>query len=459
MRDLSMFGKVYVIKSIIIPILHYASAHIDIKGDTVDSVQEIIWDFVWEWKTRFVSANVCYLPKSLGGLGLPNYDLIVKASRVKMVIDIMNDELSWNIIARRHFSFLDHKFDICNFALLVDNSTELIDRSDIPEYYKSCLLAFQELNRKGRIPLENSIIWCNELVKFNNNILAYAHWSKSGMRYLSDIFTNGILHDRDSIKNRLRNKAGFIFEFSRLSRAISSYNGLFDISDMGMEHPTFREMMYKVPLTGELKNVLELSSKDIYLILLNPCATERKSESYWSSKFEGLSLNFSNWYANLFGARIIPHKTAVFNWRIFHGQVHTERSLRKMKLSNGICSLCGQCEEDIFHLFINCEKLVDIWKFVKIILKEFDIFDLQPVHQIVGFIDIVDRMNLPNMILSEARWQIWKYRCTHKKDKKGNKLPLLCIFKYCVKEHVTILMKSRNFEHLRDMLENILEFL
>ena len=173
MRDLSMFGKVYVIKSTIIPILHYASAHIDINGDTMDSVQEIIWDFVWEWKTRFVSANVCYLPKSLGGLGLPNYDLIVKASRVKMVIDIMNDELSWNIIARRHFSFLDRKFDICNFALLVDNSTELIDRSDIPEYYKSCLLAFQELNRKGRIPLENSIIWCNELVKFNNNTLTY----------------------------------------------------------------------------------------------------------------------------------------------------------------------------------------------------------------------------------------------------------------------------------------------
>ena len=68
-------------------------------------------------------------------------------------------------------------------------------------------------------------------------------------------------------------------------------------------------------------------------------------------------------------------------------------------------------------------------------------------------------MNLPNMIISEARWQIWKYRCTHKEDKKGNKLPLLCSFKYSVKEHVTTLMKSGNFEHLREMLENILEFL
>ena len=327
MRDLSMIGKVYVIKSLIIPILHYASSNIDIDKETINSVQEIIWDFVWEWNTRFVSKDVCYLPKTLGGLGLPNYDLIIKASRIKMVIDIMSNESSWNVIARRHLSFLDHKFGIDSFALLVDNSTDLIDKSNIPAYYKSCILAFQELNRKGRIPLENSIIWCNEQIKFNNNVLAYAHWSKSGMRYLSDIQINGNLN-RDYIRGRLHRRANFIFEFSRLSRAFSSFSGLVGTSNTVVE-PGFSDMMYKVPLTSEPKNVLKLSSKDIYLILLNPCAIERKSETYWSTKFEELDLDFSHWYTNLFVSKIIPHKTAVFNWRIFHGQVHTERSLKK----------------------------------------------------------------------------------------------------------------------------------
>ena len=71
-----------------------------------------------------------------------------------MVIDIMRDDLSWNSNARRYFSFLDNKFDIENFALLVDNSTELIDRSGIPNYYKNCILAFQELNRKVEFHLK-----------------------------------------------------------------------------------------------------------------------------------------------------------------------------------------------------------------------------------------------------------------------------------------------------------------
>ena len=100
-----------------------------------------------------------------------------------------------------------------------------------------------------------------------------------------------------------------------------------DRSDTITEAPIFKEMTYIVPLTGELKNVLDLSSKDIYSILLNSTAIERKSEKYWSSKFEGVVFNYANWYSNLFWSKIIPNETAVFNWRIFHGQVDTERSL------------------------------------------------------------------------------------------------------------------------------------
>ena len=184
-------------------------------------------------------------------------------------------------------------------------------------------------------------------MKFNNNVLAYADRSKTGFRFFSDIFINGILN-RDLIISTVQRKAGFIFERSRFSRAVSSYSSLVDRSDTVTEAPIFKEMTYEVSLTGELENVLDFSSKDIYSILLNSTAIERKSEKYWSSNFEGIVFNFSNWYSNLFWSKIIPNETAVFNRRIFHGQVHTEGSLKRMELSNGICSICGYCEEDIF---------------------------------------------------------------------------------------------------------------
>ena len=55
LRDLSMFGKVHIIKSTILPFLQYASAHISIDKVVIDTVQLLIWNFVWEWKTCFVS--------------------------------------------------------------------------------------------------------------------------------------------------------------------------------------------------------------------------------------------------------------------------------------------------------------------------------------------------------------------------------------------------------------------
>ena len=116
-------------------------------------------------------------------------------------------------------------------------------------------------------------------------------------------------------------------------------------------------------------------------------------------------------------------------------------------------------EEDIFHLLISCEKLVDIWKLVKTIHNEIGIFNLKPVHQVIGFIDSADRVNLPNMILSETRWQIWKYRCTNKYDRKGNILPLLDLLKLRLKQNVIVLLKSKQCEKLKNELEKIIEFL
>ena len=157
----------------------------------------------------------------------------------------------------------------------------------------------------------NNIIWCNERVKFNNNVLIYAHWSKSGMRFLSDILSGGVLN-RESVKSRLHKKAGFIFEYSRLSRAISSYSGILAEDSVSEVVPRFQDMLFKVPDNSELclKRVYDLTSKDIYSILLDPYKIERKSEVYWSDKFQEVPLNFSNWYINLLGSRVISHKVS-----------------------------------------------------------------------------------------------------------------------------------------------------
>ena len=74
-RNLTLIGKVHIVKSVLIPLIYYGAAHVYISNEFIVYVQTMIWDFVWDWGTCLVSKEVIYLPRSLGGLGMPNFDL------------------------------------------------------------------------------------------------------------------------------------------------------------------------------------------------------------------------------------------------------------------------------------------------------------------------------------------------------------------------------------------------
>ena len=451
-RDLSIFGKVHIIRSLILPLIQYASAHVHIDDKVIQRVQKLVWEFVWKWKTCFVSRGICYLPRHMGGLNVPNFDYIVKASRIRMIIDILKTPANWNIIARKYICILDKAYNVKWFALLVNDSTDEIHRSKIPDYYKQCLLAFQELNRKGRQDAGNDIIWCNSKIKFNNKVLSFRHWSKNGINYVSDLIKDSKI-EMTNILGKLENKSGFVFEYSKLKKSIP----------LSMIHacnldciPSINNMYYKIPEVDTVKNVLELTSKDIYSILLQNDIVKIKALEYWKNKWQHENINFEIWYKNLLTCSLIPRNVLDFNWRIFHGQIVTEKRLQKMKLSNGLCTSCHKDIEDVTHLFVKCSYSKPVWNSVETVLKGFGINKLSTFNMTVGFLEYDKKHDIVNMILSIARWIIWKRRCTQKfeKDSKqqintGNE------FMYMLKGHILILMKSATLKDLE--VENELD--
>ena len=90
---------------------------------------------------------ICYLPRLCGGLGAPNVEYMIKAARIKMLINIMSCSEEWNILAKSYLCCLDELYNIRNFAMLVTDSTNALNKIGIPSFYKNCLLDFQEINR------------------------------------------------------------------------------------------------------------------------------------------------------------------------------------------------------------------------------------------------------------------------------------------------------------------------
>ena len=444
LRNLTMVnGKIHITRSLLLPLVQYASTHTQIDKKFIDEIQILIWKFVWKWSYCLVRKELCFLPKSMGGLGLPSFHILVKAARVKLIIEIMEKPQKWNIIARKHIKCLDSYINIENFAMIANDTSELIQSSKIPEIYKSCLTFFQELCRKGRIDTKNPVIWGNNRIKFRGKCLFFKQWAKCGINLLSDVTSEGILDSR-KIEQRLTKNADFIFEFSQLNKALRS-SGLNLNTPETINKQEITDMFFRVPGVKEPKNIFKLTSKDIYSILLSPHEIENKSELYWINKFNRPDIPFNIWYCNLFDSKVIPRKAIDFNWRIFHGQILTEKRLEKMKKSDGFCIICKKGKiEDVLHCLIECESVQGVWRWVKKLILSVGVNELVLFNKIGGFITKIDKYNLSNMIVSVTRWVVWKRRCSIKYDSSFKPaISLTIAVKNAIKTQLGIISKSK----------------
>ena len=462
-RHLTIFGKVHISKSLVLPLIQYAASHIDISDSFIENVQKLIWSFIWKWGTKFVANEICYLPRISGGINVPNVSNMIKASRIKMLINVFKGEGIWTVLPKKYFCCLDKLYDIEYFALLVTDSTNELEKCNIPEFYKMCLLALQELNRYALFRSKNEIIWCNSNFTFKNKVLDYKHWSKAGFKRVNDILSNYEI-DRELIVNRLTNKAGFFFEFIKTVKSIPVESINECKSDDVL---SFEQYCYRVPGLKSPKNLFDLDSKDIYSILCHGQVKQNKSIGYWNAKFD-FEINFDLLFKNLFVCKIIPRKALDFNWRIFNFSVNFEKYLVKMGYSDGCCICCTGPNADAFHLFIDCQFFLDTRSTVIEMLDTIGFSRCEPFNWIFGYMSTNESNDVANLILSSFRWSVWKKNCDVKNKNKGWELCAKIQFLNYLYNHLSVLLKSKKMrlkesvfkkcEHIRMMCENSLPF-
>lgn len=465
-RNLSIVGKIYIIKSLAMSQVLYGCEMTLIDQCQITKIMDIIWDFLWDGKQCKMDKEVCKLPRYMGGLGMPDLYTIVKVRRVKMLIKILqsNDDAPWSVLPKKYFRCLDSKYDLPYFALLTDDATKEINNCNIPLFYKEALLFYQELCRKGRQyeNNEDEILWCNSKLVHNNCVFTYHHWSKSGIQRISDLIDNSSFKESE-IHEKLIHKAGFTFEIYSIKKSTPGYW----ISNTECLKVTFSSLesilnvRFEIPSVG-IKKLADLTSSDLYKIFLYTKHAECKSENYWISKFPDKGIDFDNWYMYNFINKCTPNKCLDFNWKIFHGQVNTEKKLQLMNYSDGKCSLCKVKLENLEHLLFDCIEVNGIWSVIENMLNT--IVDkhlaLDKFTILVGIIsnDKNDTDEILNMVLSISRWIIWKRRCLLRYDKKY--LSIIQLINWVRQEiymHIDILLQKckTNKARLLTLKDNI----
>ena len=238
-------------------------------------IEKMLFNFLWE-KNPLVKREICYLPKEMGGLDMIDISTMLKVKRVKFLLRILegNQNDDWKVIPLKNLKSFDKSFDIEHFLLKVYDSSILIHSSEIPHFYKQCILSFQEFSRNCDIfATMDKIIWYNDEIKFNGSPIGFKHWAKAGLKTLSQILKPEGRLDIDKIKEVLHGNPGTIFEMSKINRCINStlnrnnvYHGKTKVDELSLDEI----LDIEIPLNevGKKKKLRLLSNKEIYDIFM-----------------------------------------------------------------------------------------------------------------------------------------------------------------------------------------------
>jgi exonuclease III len=168
-RDLSLLGRVHIIKSLGMSTVMFASNMMNIGEKIMQQIEKLNYSFLWHGTNNLMKKEICTLPRLMGGLGMFDLSIAVKSQRVRWVRRILqnNKNESWKIMPLSCFKCLDIRFGTELFALSVNDCKNLLNQAAIPMFYKQCLLDFQELCQKAESVTQRQVIWCNNRIKFN----------------------------------------------------------------------------------------------------------------------------------------------------------------------------------------------------------------------------------------------------------------------------------------------------
>ena len=120
-----------------------------------------------------------------------------------------------------------------------------------------------------------------------------------------------------------------------------------------------------IPGKGVKKCISDLSSKEIYQVLMYPKKVEVKSTEYWNEKYSHNNIDWKIFFAMNICNKYIPRNIVDDNWKLFHGVVSTENLLSNMKLSDGKCVLCKEKDNLVHLLEVNIKyKMADFSRFM-----------------------------------------------------------------------------------------------
>ena len=437
-RKLTLYGKICIIKSLLIPKIIFVALLLPIPENMVKDVNKILYKFIWG-NTDRIKRRVLINKKVNGGLQMMDIESQFYSLKAAWMPRIsMNQNLIWSKLA----TYFMEKIAPINVIkqMSFTEFEKLPCLKAIPKFYREVICGISKAHKVETVINKNDlyrqILWGNNLFKVKNHCLYNKTFINSGIIYVYQILNeNGSV--KKDIYNILNNKRHYFRTLTLVILALKPYNML-------------RFQQSNIILEDNKRDISNYKSKHFYSEIIDHKVCKPKSNTKWENEFH-CEINWSNIYC--FKLKIIHEaKIREFNYKILLNILATNDNLYRWKIINSkYCIYCkGTVIHNEKHLLWECAHLKSIWQMV-----------FNALHVTESWKNVIfgiPNKYVENIIISILAYLIYKKFQIDKANVKGNFEPL---YKFLSKELVkkTVIYKTTKHFDVSNKLQLITELL
>ena len=346
-----------------------------------------------------VKRNAMISDYDKGGLKMPHIESIVKTQKIMWAKRF----LSFNFHPWKEFLNIGlNKIGINNIMNRV-LPEKIIKSSDMSTFNKDILISWSSFQISPVLLSEigNQYLWHNtNITKPNGATLYSPRLSKIGVNQVMDIIENRKIFSINDINS----KNFTILEKFELASVVKCLPKQWKENTYTQD--TFNFLSFNCQLKRDIE--IKMKSKGVYKKIIKKITIPPSSENFFKSNFDIANESFEQIYCIPFNATIYT-KLRSFQFKINHNILYTNEKLHKVKLSDTpLCTFCNNEIETLVHLFVECNKVTNVWKeVIDKLLQPFGVTNLTKSEIILGVETTPEQNEIINHIILEVKYYIY----------------------------------------------------
>ena len=351
-RDLTIFGRAMLIKTLGISQLIYSASNLDAPEGIVEVVRTKSFKFLWKNKKDKIKRSGLYQDSDNGGIRMTDFAIMLKALKLAWIPRLLrtSDNSNWCIIPKHYFRSMGG----LNFLLRCNYDTKFFN--DLPLFYKKILDFFNELKTLYLYDQKQELIlFNNKDILVDGKPIFFREWFNKGILSINDLLNeSGNVLTFYEFRDKYSCKSNFLQYYQVVSAIPKRLWSLAKGSDtINKSFFTRNDNIFSLNESTQI-NLYKGKTKDFYNLLNAKIHTEDQTgPKRWSEK---LSLKKDVRTKIFKSLKNICKETKLkeFQFKLIHRTIVTKKELFRFAIkADDECLYCGD-KDSIEHSFIEC---------------------------------------------------------------------------------------------------------